>query len=115
MIETELVPFRVFGDQPVRLFIRVTNPEREKRWIIVTVTTSEGLSLNRSGYKMREEYRLGPLKPRERKEVIVEIYRKPVAKEGDYPVEVKVEVCEDNYRYVVKEFRKMLRIPVVLR
>ena len=114
-ITTSFHPFRLKMKrrEPVQLLLKVKNVGAEKEFVSYEVLLGSGLSMDKSGLKVKASFRIGELEPGKETEEYFEIHPRHIPKEGPYPIEIKaVEHFNKNYGYVKKDYKKTIELIV---
>ena len=89
--------------QSVQLGIEIVNREQEPKKLSLLVVISNQLSFDKSGFKTEEKRLLEVLQPNESKKMFFEIFPKPMTRQGEQPIRIRVLEHYNDYKYVLKE------------
>ena len=89
--------------KPVQLGIEVVNRENEPKMLSLVITISNQLSFDKSGFKTEEKMLLEVMQPNEKRKLFFDIFSKPMTRQGEQPIRIKVLEHYNDYKYVVKE------------
>lgn len=89
--------------KPVQLGLEIVNRENEAKMLSLVITISNQLSFDKSGFKTEEKMLLETMQPNEKRKIFLDIFSKPITRQGEQPIRIKVLEHYNDYKYVVKE------------
>jgi len=99
---------------PVDLLVDIKNLRDEEPLLTsVVVQVPKALGLDSIGLNTTREIRLGYMKPKEDKQLTIEIYSSARAKEGIFPVQVTAFCHYRDYSHILNYERKRIELRVV--
>lgn len=100
--------------KPADLIIDVENLRDEESLLTsVVVRVPKALGLDSMGLNTMREIRLGYMKPRETKQLTVEIYPTPRTRATDLPVEVTAFCHYRDYSHILNSMKQRIELRVI--
>ncbi len=114
-VKTYFSPIRMVAGQkdPVILEVAIKNSTQESQLVTVIVKMPFSLGFDRVGLMREKLKRIGYVKAGAEKTVPVQIYGKPMIREGEYPVDVRVIYHPERYDKTENEVRQTTTLRVI--
>ncbi|MGC8478635.1 MAG: hypothetical protein ACP5NE_01765 [Candidatus Micrarchaeia archaeon] len=114
-IVTELVPYHIESNKKssATLFIKLANLTSEPVLTSIVVETPSQLGFDEMGLSKEKEIRIGNMKPKEEKEIKVEVYGGLSTDKGAYTVSLTAIMHYLDYGHVINAVKKRMIINVV--
>lgn len=115
LINTKFNPFRLSlrRKEPVQLDVEIANKSGEDKNILFSIVLGQGISLDKSGIKTREEKKIEPLKAGDKKFFYYRVFPKPNANYGETPIAITViEPHDEAYEFVKKRYTKHISLTI---
>lgn len=113
-IKVAFFPFRMYlkRKEPVELVIEIKNNSDKTKLLSMQLAASRVLSLDTSGINKGAEQKIGELAPGQSTKLKYEVFAKPTADYGEYPVRVKVFEHYNSYDYIMQEYTKNVKLKI---
>lgn len=115
LINTKFTPFRLSlrRKEPVQLFIEIVNKSREDKKLLYELSLGAGISLDKPGFKTKEEKKIEPLKSGEKKFFYYQIFPKASAQYGETPITITLtEPHDEAYEFVKARYKKNITLTI---
>ena len=107
-LKLRLHPYRLAANkaESVVLYVNLKNLKEEVLLTSIVVEVPKNLGFDQTGISKIREIRIGEIKPKEEREIKVEIFGNPRTEEGEYEITVTAYCHYRNYGYVLNAEKK---------
>jgi len=114
-LKLSLHPYRLTANkaESIILYVNLKNLKEEVLLTSIVVEVPKNLGFDQTGLSTTREIRLGEIKPKEEKEIKVEIWGNPRTEQGEYKIGVTAICHYRNYGYVLNAEKREIVLRVI--